>query len=71
MWTFHCVISKPLSVSLFEPMEKLAGEMGHRGKCILLYDDLKGQVILNREKKPSYYGMTYDEIVHLIGFSIH
>ena len=50
-------------------MEKIAREMGDRGKCILLYDDLKGQVILDREKKPSYYGMTYDEIVHLIGFS--
>ena len=70
MWTFHCVISKPLSVSLFEPMEKLAGEMGHRGKCILMYDSAKkGEVILDRKKMPSYYGMVYDETVYLIGMS--
>ena len=48
-------------------MEKLAGEMGYPGQCILKYESVKGEVILDRKKMPSYYGMTYDETVYLIG----
>ena len=51
-------------------MEKLVGEMGYRGQCILKYDSAKkGEVILDRKKMPSYYGMVYDETVYLIGMS--
>ena len=48
-------------------MEKLVGEMGYGGQCILKYDSVKGDVILDRKKMPSYYGMAYDETVYLIG----
>ena len=36
----HNFCAKPLSVSLFEAMEKLVGEMGYRGQCILKYDSV-------------------------------
>ena len=68
-WTFHCEDDTPLSTSLFKPMERLANEMGFPGRCILKYDSTKGQVILDRKKLPSDYGMYYDETVYLIGMS--
>ena len=68
-WTFHCDEDKPLSSSLFEPMERVANEMGFPGRCILKYDSTKGQVILDRKKLPCDYGMSYDETVYLIGMS--
>ena len=48
-------------------MEKLVNEVGFPGKCILKYDSVKGDVILDRKKMPSHYGMLYDETVYLIG----
>jgi len=51
-------------------MEKLVHEMGFPGQCILKYDSAKGDVILlDRKKTPSYYGITSDETVYLIGMS--
>ena len=50
-------------------MEQLANEMGHPGLCILMYESIKGQMILDRKKLPSDYGMSYDETVYLIGMS--
>ena len=67
-WTFHCGSKKPLSITLFAPLEKL---MAQGGRCFLIFngvvDGKMGPHMLDRKKTPSHYGMTYDETVHLGG----
>ena len=61
---YHCANDKPLSASLFIPLEQLIGE---GGQCILKYESMMGPCMLDRKKTPSFYGMTYDESVYVIG----
>ena len=60
-WTFHCDEDEPLVNTLFIPLENSIG-----GKCILHYDSTsQGNVILDRTKTPSFYGMIYDDDIYL------
>ena len=37
------------------------------GKCVLIYENIKGVHILDRNKTPSSYGMIYDDLISLCG----
>ncbi len=61
-WTFQCDKDETLANTMFIPLENLV-----RGKCMLNYDSVTGNQVLDRTKTPSFYGMIYDDIVYLGG----
>ena len=60
--TLSCDTNQPLGNTMFIPLENLV-----RGKCMLHYDSVTGNQLLDRTKTPSFYGMIYDDIVYLGG----